>query len=171
MCFIVAGGWSRCRVLTTSAVLKIQKIEQFQQAVLRAETGGMTTNQFNALAKVINVDDLMERCMGNLDFVEKILTIFQTRCAADLAELEAAIEAVDLLRVQQIAHRLKGACANAGANNLSERASELWTAANKGFTDVLAGRCAQFRQEWNECTAILLGDEASVSQEAMAASR
>lgn len=129
----------------------------------------MTATQFDALAKVINVDDLMGRCMGNLDFVERILTIFQTRCEADLTELEAAIEAADLPRVQQIAHRLKGACANAGANNLSARASELWTAANKEFTDVLAARCSQFRQEWNECTAILLGDEAPEPQGSLAA--
>lgn len=128
----------------------------------------MTTTQFDALAKVINVDDLMERCMGNLDFVERILTIFQSRCEEDLASLEDAIRAVDLPRVQQIAHRLKGACANAGANNLSARASELWTAANKEFTDVLAARCAQFRQEWNECTAILSGDASCATTGSMA---
>ena len=129
----------------------------------------MTTTQFDALAKVINVDDLMGRCMGNLDFVERILTIFQSRCEEDLAALEDAIRAVDLPRVQQIAHRLKGACANAGANSLSARASELWTAANKEFTDVLAARCAQFRQEWNECTSILSGDASREPHDILAA--
>ena len=64
----------------------------------------MTATQFDALAKVINVDDLMGRCMGNLDFVERILTIFQSRCEEDLIALEDAIQAVDLPRVQQIAH-------------------------------------------------------------------
>ena len=129
----------------------------------------MTTTQFDALAKVINVDDLMSRCMGNLDFVERILTIFQSRCEADVVELEEAIQSADLPRVQRIAHRLKGACANAGATNLSQRASELWSAANKEFTDVLAARSVQFRQEWNECTAILTNDVSQNSLPAMAA--
>ena len=118
----------------------------------------MATINLDGVAKVINVEDLMARCLGNLDFVERILTIFQTRCESDLVELEEAIKAGDLPRVQRLAHRLKGACANAGANDLSIRASELWTAANKEFTDVLAARFAQFRQEWDECAAILSGE-------------
>lgn len=128
----------------------------------------MTATQFDALAKVINVDDLMGRCLGNLDFVERILTIFQSRCEADVAELEEAIQCSDLARVQRISHRLKGACANAGATNLSIRASELWTAANKEFTDLLAARFVQFRQEWNECAAILAGEDSTTAQPAMA---
>ena len=48
----------------------------------------MTANQMGELARVINVDDLMSRCMGNLEFVDRILTIFQSRCEADLQELE-----------------------------------------------------------------------------------
>lgn len=128
----------------------------------------MTTTQFDALAKVINVDDLMSRCLGNLDFVERILTIFQSRCEADVVELEEAIQSSDLARVQRIAHRLKGACANAGATSLSTRANELWIAANKEFTDLLAARFVQFRQEWNECTVILTGEDSSSAHPAMA---
>lgn len=128
----------------------------------------MSTINLDRLAKVINVDDLMARCLGNMDFVERILTIFQTRCESDLVELEDAIRAGDMLRVQRLAHRLKGACANAGANDLSVRASELWTAANKEFTDVLAARFAQFRQEWDECAAALSGDASPTSSNALA---
>ena len=128
----------------------------------------MATINLDGLAKVINVDDLMARCLGNLDFVERILTIFRTRCESDLVELEDAIRASDLPRVQRLAHRLKGACANAGANDLSVRASELWTAANKEFTDVLAARFAQFRQEWDECVAAMAGDDSSMNSNAAA---
>lgn len=127
----------------------------------------MTTNQIDNLASVINVDDLMSRCMGNLEFVERILTIFHSRCEADLQELEAAIVASDLVQVQRISHRLKGACANAGASSLSARASELWTAANKEFTDVVAARFAQFKQEWNQCAEIL-GHEQAAAQPTLA---
>lgn len=128
----------------------------------------MSTINLDGLAKVINVDDLMARCLGNLDFVERILTIFQTRCESDLVDLEDAIKVGDLPRVQRLAHRLKGACANAGANDLSARASELWTAANKEFTDVLAARFAQFRQEWDECSAALSGDASPAGSNAFA---
>lgn len=128
----------------------------------------MTKNQMENLSRVINVDDLMARCMGNLEFVERILNIFQTRCEADLQELEAAIDAADLAQVQRIAHRLKGACANAGASTLSTRASELWTAANKEFGDVVAARFAQFKDEWNQCTEILSGERAESAQPTLA---
>jgi HPt (histidine-containing phosphotransfer) domain-containing protein len=128
----------------------------------------MTTNQMDNLARVINVDDLMSRCMGNLEFVERILAIFQSRCEADLQELEEAVAASDFVRVQRIAHRLKGACANAGASDLSARASELWTAANKEFTDVVSARFAQFKQEWNQCAAVLGHEHAGVEQPTLA---
>ena len=128
----------------------------------------MPAIDLDRIAKVINVDDLMARCLGNMDFVERILTIFQTRCESDLVELEDAVSAGDMLRVQRLAHRLKGACANAGANDLSIRASELWSAANKEFTDVLAARFAQFRQEWDECAAALSGESSPESSTALA---
>jgi HPt (histidine-containing phosphotransfer) domain-containing protein len=128
----------------------------------------MTSNQMDNLASVINVDDLMSRCMGNLEFVERILAIFQSRCDADLQELEEAVRDSDFIRVQRIAHRLKGACANAGASDLSIRASELWTAANKEFTDVVAARFAQFKQEWDQCAAILRGGRAGAEQSTLA---
>lgn len=121
----------------------------------------MTSTQIDNLSQVINVDDLMARCMGNLEFVERILTIFQTRGDADLQELEDAVGSTDFARVQRISHRLKGACANAGATSLSTRASELWSAADKEFADVVAARFAQFKQEWNQCAAILAGDLAA----------
>src|SRR5690606_12322113 len=111
---------------------------------------------------------LLMRGRVNLDVGERILTIFQSRREADIVELEEAIQSSDLARVQRIAHRLKGACANAGATSLSTRANELWTAANKDFTDLLAARFVQFRQEWKECAATLTRDESTSDQPAMA---
>jgi HPt (histidine-containing phosphotransfer) domain-containing protein len=128
----------------------------------------MTANQMGELARVINVDDLMSRCMGNLEFVDRILTIFQSRCEADLQELEQAIDAADFQQIQRISHRLKGACANAGASSLSTRASELWIAANKEFNDVVAARFAQFKQEWDQCAEILGRDRAATEQSTLA---
>lgn len=121
----------------------------------------MANIQLTELAKFINVDDLMARCLGDLDFVERILTIFQTRCESDMIELEDAIKCGDPAHVQRLAHRLKGACANAGANDLSVHASELWAAANREFadanefTDALAARFSRFRQAWDECVETL----------------
>jgi HPt (histidine-containing phosphotransfer) domain-containing protein len=128
----------------------------------------MTQTQLEGLSHAIDVDDLISRCMGNLDFVERILTIFQTRCEADLEELEAAIKAADFAQVQRIAHRLKGACANAGAGRLSARAGDLWNAASKEFADVVAARFAQFKEDWEHCSAILNAEQCVVAPTTLA---
>lgn len=111
----------------------------------------MSPNQLESLAGVIDVEDLMTRCLGNIEFAEKILAVFQTRCEADLVELEEAATAGDMGRIEKLAHRLKGACANAGASRLSTRASELWTAAHQKATAEIPSKLMTLRTAWDEC--------------------
>ncbi|MFV2066916.1 MAG: Hpt domain-containing protein [Pirellulales bacterium] len=104
---------------------------------------------------VVDVDELLARCLGNLEFAERILAIFQDRCSTDLDDLEQAIEAEDLKRVAGITHRLKGACANAAAHSLCERISHLREAACSGDSSDVSGHYRELRNDWDEFVAAL----------------
>lgn len=115
----------------------------------------MTCMKTDELSDVIDVDDLMTRCLGNLTFAERILNVFQDRCDADLADLEQAIEAHDLEQIGRIAHRLKGACANAAARSMQEKAADLWSAASKGSWEGVSERFGELRREWAHSEAAM----------------
>lgn len=124
----------------------------------------MTPSALQRLATVVNVDDLMSRCLGNIDFLERILTIFKSRCELDLCELDEAVQSADIHHVKRLAHRLKGACDSAGAQRLSVLANELWTAAGNASDDELAELFALLRSDWEECARNLPGDAGTASR-------
>lgn len=113
-------------------------------------------------ANVLNMDDLLTRCLGNLEFAERVLSMFQERGDEDLAGLERAVAARDADEVAILAHRLKGASANASAPGLQARAAEIERAArNESFSEIPA-RLVDLRHEWREFTSAvsLLGSRA-----------
>jgi HPt (histidine-containing phosphotransfer) domain-containing protein len=115
----------------------------------------MLANRREAISDVIDLDDLMTRCLGNLEFADRILTVFQSRFESDLSELEHAVQLGDVERVERIAHRLKGACANAAASGLAERATNLWNAAHEGQVKSVRECFSALQDEWSQDAAIL----------------
>ena len=115
----------------------------------------MMSAQTETPSCVVDVDELLARCLGNLEFAERILAIFQDRCSTDLDDLERAIEAEDLERVAGITHRLKGACANAAAHSLCERISHLREAACGGENEDVSEQYRELRNDWDEFVAAL----------------
>jgi len=103
----------------------------------------------DVVASVLDVDDLVARCLGNLEFVDRVLAMFHQRCDEDLAELERAADAGDTETVVRLAHRLKGACANASAVTLRARAEEVERAARQGLLDDARERLGNLHDEWN----------------------
>jgi HPt (histidine-containing phosphotransfer) domain-containing protein len=91
----------------------------------------MSPEDLEGLSSVIDSKALSARCLNNLQFIERILTMFDGRCDVELAELEQAIGAGDVETVCRISHRFAGACANAAAFELQACASELRKAASK----------------------------------------
>lgn len=106
-------------------------------------------------APVVDVEELLARCLGNLEFAERILAIFQERCSTDLEELEQAIEQGDLERVAGITHRLKGACANAAAHSLCQRISQIREAACRQETEDVSRHYRELRHDWDAFVAAL----------------
>ncbi len=75
--------------------------------------------------EVLNIDELLARCLGNISFATRILAKFQDRFEEDLVELDKALLAQDAEAVARIAHRIKGASANVAAAQLHESSAEI----------------------------------------------
>jgi len=98
---------------------------------------------------VLNYEELLARCMGNVDFVERVLDKFQCSFGQDLDNLEAALDSEDAEIVTTVAHRLKGASASVAAPGLRDGATEV---EDLGRADRLAEarlHAGQLRDEWS----------------------
>lgn len=100
--------------------------------------------------EVLSIDreGLIARCLGNLDLVERVLACFEDRFTEDLAELESACRQGERSRVQEIAHRMKGACANAGAPMLMSVSEDVEQLAGEATLTDVSRRLAGMRREW-----------------------
>ncbi|MGD9645809.1 MAG: Hpt domain-containing protein [Pirellulales bacterium] len=117
----------------------------------------MSLTEAPHLSGVIDVDELMTRCLNNLEFAERMLGLFQNRCGEDLIELENAFAAGDIDKARRVSHRFAGASANAAACGLHGRAAELRNDLREGSLETARPRLAQLREEWqrfNEAMAL-----------------
>lgn len=108
----------------------------------------MSLENVQRLSSVMNFDELLTRCLNNIEFAERMLTLFHGRCADDVAELEEAFNRSDIDSVRRIAHRLAGASANAAATGLQSRAAELRRAVDRNATHEIQPRLLELREEW-----------------------
>jgi len=86
--------------------------------------------------------------MGNLEFVERVLTKFQQRFGENLDELEQALAREDTDQVVLVAHRLKGESASVAANALRDRAGEIEALGRAGRVSNIPDRLERLRGEW-----------------------
>jgi HPt (histidine-containing phosphotransfer) domain-containing protein len=110
---------------------------------------------------VLNTDELLARCMGNIGFAERILAKFQDRFEHDLEELDKALQARDADAVARTAHRIKGASANVAASRLHEHAAEIERLGRTARLSDIPHGLEQLRDEWSrfvhEASSLELG--------------
>ncbi|HUU94941.1 MAG TPA: Hpt domain-containing protein [Phycisphaerae bacterium] len=94
------------------------------------------------------LEDLLARCMGNIEFAERILARFQERFESDLAELEQGLAAQNTQHLAGVAHRLKGASANVGAPGLQIQATEIEDLARARCVSEIPMRLDRLRGEY-----------------------
>jgi HPt (histidine-containing phosphotransfer) domain-containing protein len=75
--------------------------------------------------EVLDVWALCDRCMGNLQLVQRVLDKFETRLPGELAELERVLENDDAAKIALVAHRIKGNSSNVSATGLRHAAAEI----------------------------------------------
>ncbi|HUT10574.1 MAG TPA: Hpt domain-containing protein [Thermoguttaceae bacterium] len=106
---------------------------------------------------VFDVQELLDRCLGNVEFAERILEKFLLRFDVDLAEMEQAAMGEDPEFIARVAHRLKGASAAAAAHGLQERTAEIEELAVQRCTSDIPERLKDLRSEWSrfaECARL-----------------
>ena len=94
-------------------------------------------------------NDLVARCMGRIEFAERILAKFQQLFCEDLATLERALESEDVETIRRVAHRLKGASANVSAGALHAEVARIEEAARANRVAEIPNRLDRLREEWS----------------------
>lgn len=110
----------------------------------------MNNHTLHKYADVLDVDDLMNRCLGNVGFACRVLQILHAGCETDIDVLEKAAAESDFDRLYHVSHRLKGAFANASARQLSQLADDVCIASQSRDQDTSLRRTNELRDRWND---------------------
>jgi HPt (histidine-containing phosphotransfer) domain-containing protein len=95
----------------------------------------------------LDVDALLERCLGRIDLAERILQRFQTCLADDVKQLEAAVLTTNTEEIAHLAHRIKGASLAVSAYELTDCAKSLELSATAQRLDDIPAHLARLKQE------------------------
>jgi HPt (histidine-containing phosphotransfer) domain-containing protein len=74
----------------------------------------------NGEAIPCNLEELKRRCMGHMDFVERLLQSFENRFPVEVLEIGKCLAERDISRTSRLVHQLKGATANICAPGLHQ---------------------------------------------------
>ncbi len=99
--------------------------------------------------EVLAFDELVERCMGNIEFAERVLSKFLESFNDVLSDLEAKLDSENPEEIARVAHRLKGASANVGAHGLRDQAAGIESLARAERTSEIRPCLEQLRTEWS----------------------
>lgn len=94
-------------------------------AAVAAVTRQTMPEQIDDAFPPLDCDSLVERFMGDWDFVQVILEKFQQQVGVDLDQLERSLTEHNAQQTASVAHRIKGAAANVSAVEISRLAAEL----------------------------------------------
>ena len=103
--------------------------------------------------QVVNLEELLERCMGNLDLVERVLQKFQETFPQELAKLESALEIGNAEQLAHVVHRVKGISASISAAGLQRAAAELEGLCCAGRMGDVPRQIDRLRREWTRYLA------------------
>jgi len=106
-------------------------------------------------SQVLNLPELLDRCIGDFAFAERCLVKFQQQLKADVERLQEAVNAGDTVEAARISHLIKGSAATVAATTLAERANAVEAAARQevscdaelvAATDVFVEEVQRFRE-------------------------
>jgi signal transduction histidine kinase/CheY-like chemotaxis protein/HPt (histidine-containing phosphotransfer) domain-containing protein len=103
----------------------------------------------------INRATLLERCLGNIELMTRLLDTFEPVIGAEVTRLEEALSRGDGTEIAVIAHSLKGSAGNMSAEALSGLAQELEHAARHGEWQLHRDLGPKIRSEFGKCVAVL----------------
>ncbi len=101
------------------------------------------------------LEELLARCVGNLELVERVLKKFATHFADDLERLERHLQVGDADELARVAHTMKGASANVAAPGLREQTARIEELARGRQLDQISSRLTLLRNEWSRFSSSL----------------
>jgi HPt (histidine-containing phosphotransfer) domain-containing protein len=93
-------------------------------------SGETMNNQFDSSCDpseehVFCPEQLLERCLGKIDFAKRVLDVYLSNVHHDVDELLEAVRVKDNIQVVQTAHRMKGSAANIAAERMQRLMTEI----------------------------------------------
>lgn len=108
----------------------------------------MATDHADQETAALDYDQLLARCLGNLDFAERILTKFQQRFGEELKQIEQGLNLVDPEQIARVAHSLKGASATVAAPGLAAEMAGIESLARASRLEEIPGCLDRLQDEW-----------------------
>ena len=99
----------------------------------------------------IDCEELLERCMGNAQFLARVLRSYHEQAARTFAEMSAALRAGDAPGLARAAHGLKGAAATLSAKEIQSLAAQLEMLAKEGDLQNAPQLVASLHQSMTRC--------------------
>ena len=97
----------------------------------------------------LDFDQLLARCLGNLEFAQRVLARFQDSFGEDLTRLEQELSSGNAEQVAGLAHRMKGAAANVGAVALARAAASVEELARGCRLQEVTPRFGRLQRQWS----------------------
>ena len=97
------------------------------------------------------IDELLDRCMGNVSTALTILDEFEKEAASDLPELALHLASGDSVRAAKVAHALKGAAGVLSADAVRRSAAELERLCRAGNLAEVEALRSKLRDEVRQC--------------------
>ena len=98
--------------------------------------------------EVLDLQGLCDRCMGNLELVQRVLGRFEQRLPGELDELQRELELGDAAKIALIAHRIRGSASNVSAAGLQKAAAEIEDSTRAGRMTDAYSNLRRLRDQW-----------------------
>lgn len=96
----------------------------------------------------LDLQQLLQRCLGRIDLAQRLLRSFETRFIEDLSTIEECLNQEDPPRLSRLVHQLKGAAANVSAPALHASLTRMEEAVRAKRSEE-AGHCLEeVRRAW-----------------------
>jgi HPt (histidine-containing phosphotransfer) domain-containing protein len=100
----------------------------------------------------LDLAELRRRCMGRLDFADRLLASFDTRFPVEVLEIVQSLDAEDMPRLARLVHQLKGTTANICAPILNQIVQRIEETVKAGELAETRRELEQLEHEWERFT-------------------
>jgi HPt (histidine-containing phosphotransfer) domain-containing protein len=108
----------------------------------------MLATDDSTIAAPLELEELLARCVGKIEFAQRVLDRFVASFGDDIDRLERCFHSHELEELARIAHAMKGAAANVAARGLVEQVTRIEDMARSRRLEDFNTCLAQLRDEW-----------------------